>query len=176
MHIVYMQFRYRNNVQAIYILRKQYTYWVRSMAIVAICNMVAAIPPHILQVGLDAINLLLELGSLCNFTSYPFCMRKVLSSFATIITYIKEKKNSKTMTQKKINGIKDSSLQGLLEECGGMAATIIISIIAYCHNSHIVHSICIWLAHYIYCLCIVPVSKLHIHNMHTARNRHSHTD
>ena len=47
-HIVYTQVRYRNNAQAIYILRKQYTYWVHSMAIAAICNMVAAIrlPPH----------------------------------------------------------------------------------------------------------------------------------
>ena len=69
MHIVCMQFRYRNSVQAIHILSVQYDYWQYCS------NMVAAIPAHSLsRLGLDAINLFFShWHCACNFMPHPFC-------------------------------------------------------------------------------------------------------
>ena len=103
-------------------------------------------------------------GSLCNFMPYPFCMRKEVFVQFCHDNYIREKKNSKTRTQKKIGGIK-----AYLKNVEGWQQPYI----AYCHNSHIAHSICTLLAQYVYCLRIVPISKLPVHNMHIARNSHA---
>ena len=55
-----------------------------------------------------------------------------------------------------------------------MAATILH--IAYYHNSHTAHSIGILLAQYLYCLRIVPISKLCIHSMHIACSSHTESN
>ena len=147
MHIVYAQFRYRNSVQAIYILHKQYkqyTYWVRSTAIAVICNMVAVIPPYFSS-RLWCHQSSFE--SFCNFTPYPLCTRKEVFGWFCHDNYIREKKKSETMTQKKIDGIK-AYLKNVVwwRESDGS------NHIAYCCNSHTAHSICIVLVQYVYCL------------------------
>ena len=71
-----------------------------------ICNIWLLPSRHILQVGLglDAVNLLLPFGPLCKFTPYLFCMHKEVFEWFCHNKDLREKKNSKTMTQKKIAG------------------------------------------------------------------------
>ena len=140
----------------------EYGYW----SIVAICNLVAAIPPHSSSRPWCHQS---SFGSLCNFTPYLFCVHKeVLEEFCHN-NYIREKKNSKTMTQKKIDGIKVylKNVEGWQQpDC----------ILLQYSNCHTVHSICILLVQYVYCLCIVPISKLctqyaYYHSSHTECNK-----
>ena len=98
-------------------------------------------------------------GSLCNFTPYPFCARKEVFERFCNDNYIREKKKQQDNDPKQ-----DRWHQGLLEECGGMAATVLHSA-TYCHTTH---SICI--LQYTYCLRIVPISKPRVH---IARSSHT---
>ena len=153
MHIEYVQFRYRNNAQAIYMSCKQYTYWliqcaVWLLSIVAIC---------IVQYGCCEPSTILHSSSRLLMPSI-FARKEVFEQFCHD-NYIREKKNSKTMTQKKLNGIK-----AYLKRVEGWPQP-------YC----ILHitAIAILCTRYVYCLHIVPISKLYIHNMHIACNSHT---
>ena len=159
--IVYVQFRYRNSAQAIYILSVQYGYCGNMQYAIWLLSSL-----DILQVGLDAISLLLGPWPCAILHHIHFaCTRiEVLGRFGHD-NYFREKKNSKAMTQKKIAGIK-AYLKNV-EKIGWQQP--------YC-NSHTAHSICVLCKQYVYCLRIVPISKLRIHNMQIARNSHTECD
>ena len=89
---------------------------------------------------------------------YQFCACKEAFEWFCHDNYIREKKNSKTMTQKKIDGIKAylRSVHGIVD--GWQQPYCILHVAA----------IAILCTQYVYCLRIVPISKLQIHNMHIA--------
>ena len=139
---------------AVWLLR-QYAIWLHA----------AIIPQdHILQVSLDAINL---------FVGH--CLTLFFFSDVNITANC-----SKTSLHMQIGyGVKlhndpreDWCHQGLVCGLEGWQAS---NHIAYYRNSHraygtlnIQYCTCILFAQYVYCLCIVPISKLRVHNMHIA--------
>ena len=155
MHIVYEQCRCRNNVQAIYILSAQYT--VAIAAIYAIWSLPSL---QILQVGLDAINLPLGHCAILRHIHFA-CARSFIERFCHD-NNIREKKNSKTMTPKNIDGIK-----AYLKNVEGWQQPYCILHVA---------TVALLCTQYVYCLRIVPISKLCIHNMHIACNSHTECD
>ena len=74
-----------HTAKAIYILSAQYGYCSNMQYAIWLLSSL-----HILQVGLDAINLLL--GSLCNFMPYLFCMHKEVFGQFYHNNYIREEK------------------------------------------------------------------------------------
>ena len=201
MHIVYAQFRYRNNVQAIHILSVQYGYW-------QYCGnvqyMVTAIPPHSSSRPWCHQS---SFRSVCNFTLYPFCMHNIniargvsvvvidipqhiwfqkwqatmmlktlgrfLNGFAMIITSEKRKTarqwpKRRLMASRRTQGQATGTWRMWRDGSNHNMIIGLIHIIIYCRNSHTVHSICILLAQYVYCLRVVPIFKLRVSNMHIA--------
>ena len=124
------------------------------MAVAVICNMVAAIPPQSMffkQALMPSI----------------FFWGVVLVFIFSLMSLSWQNRSKTSLCAQNGYGVKlrndpneDWWYQGLLEHCGGMAATILhITAITILHA----HSVCILLAHCSYC-----ISKLHVHDMHIA--------
>ena len=141
-------------------MRKQYTdcasnihiLSVPYMAIVVICNMVAAIPPvHIL--GLDAVSLLLGHCAILRHVRFARAKR-LLSSFAIIFT--SERKKTARQWPKRRSMASRLNLKNVVLWRNAS------NHIAYFHNSHTAHSVCILLVQYVLCSNVYPVHLVYI--------------
>ena len=114
-------------------MRKQYTYWVRRYGYCSNIQYATWLLPsvHILQVGLHAINLLLGHAILRHIR---FVQARRFSRRFCHDKYMRERKTARQWPK---SPKEDWWHQGLFEEGGKMAATILH--IAYCHNSHTAH-------------------------------------